>query len=119
MGTDVNNAISKMTFWIERPHVLGLVGVKRPYDNLVVKHRVLVLFKEKLVDGHVQNGDDLLRVADELPVEGLVKVPHVTGVHVKVGRAKGLDLKGRYILSKPDRKRDQSVNNNRVKSDGP
>jgi hypothetical protein len=43
----------------------------------------------------------------------------VTGVHVKVGRAKGLDLKGRYILSKPDRKRDQSVNNNRVKSDGP
>ena len=52
-----------------------------------------ILLEEELVDAHIERRDDLLRVADELPVEVLVELPDVPRVDVEVGRSKGLDLK--------------------------
>ena len=82
-----------LTLRIEAPHVLGLVGVEGHDLHLVAEHGVGVLLEEELVDAHVKGGDDFLRVADQLPVEVLVELPDVAGVHVEVGRAQGLDLR--------------------------
>ena len=82
----------KITFRVEGPHVTGAVCVEGPDLDLVIEHRARVLLEEEVVDGHVQGGDDLLRVADQLTVEVPVELLDVAGVDVQVGAAKGVDL---------------------------
>lgn len=70
------------TFRIQRSHVLGLLGVEGAHLNLVVQHGGRVFLEEHLVDGHVECGDYLLRVADQLAVQRRVECLQVGAVHV-------------------------------------
>jgi hypothetical protein len=51
-----------------------------------------VAFEEELVDGHVQGGDDLLRVTDQLAIQVLIKGLDVGTVQVQKRQAQGLNL---------------------------
>jgi len=77
---------------VEAAHVLGVVRVVRPHLDLVLQLRLGKLLEEHLVDGHVEGGDDLLGVADELAVQILVELVDVAAVHVEEGILEDVDL---------------------------
>ena len=74
---------------------LKLAVLSALYDQTRIwwsEFRVRELGEVQLVDGHVQDGDDLLGVADQLTVEALVVLLDVAHVDVEEGLQDGVDL---------------------------
>ena len=57
------------------------LDAKWTHLDLVGELCVRVLLKEQLVGGHVQNGDDFLRIVHQLAIELSAELPNVHAVH--------------------------------------
>lgn len=71
------------TFRIKRSHVTRLLHIVRSHLNLVLKNGRWIPFIEHFIDAHVKSRDDLLRIADELPVQRFIEGFQMLAVDVE------------------------------------
>ena len=91
---------AKSTFGVERPHVPGLLSAIRPDLNLMVQMGLWELLEEKFIDGHIQDRNHLLRVADQLTVQVTIKHLNVSAVDVQEWGPQSVDLVWKKMASK-------------------
>lgn len=99
-GNDVRGANDHATdadqlvdvFGIEGAHVARLLRIEWTYLDLVLENSGRIFLEEHLIDGHIEGGNDFLRITDQLTVQRFVERLQMAAIDVQVRLFQRMDF---------------------------